>query len=147
MRPKDVLREEIKGLIRVKGAYVIVSSSGSTTAPALKARVDAMKEAVAAEADHENLHLEFLDRGRVATWVRSHPSLYYGSALKQKDLLRDGTHLKIGRMHRAESRRNISLTKDYDCMMGQMKGTTDSRLKLVYLSFGPFFLFQVNPRV
>lgn len=75
MRPKDVLREEIKGLIRAKGAYVIVSSSGSTTAPALKARVDAMKEAVAAEADHENLHLEFLDRGRVATWVRSHPSL------------------------------------------------------------------------
>lgn len=75
MRPKDVLREEIKGLIQANGAYVIVSSSGSTTATALESRIDAMREAVTGEANHENLHLDFLDRGRVATWVRSHPSL------------------------------------------------------------------------
>lgn len=75
MRPKDVLREEIKGLIGAEGAYIIVSSSGSTTVTALKNRVDAMKEAVANEADHENLCLDFMDQGRVATWVRSHPSL------------------------------------------------------------------------
>ncbi len=75
MRPKGVLREEIKTLIQENGAYVIVSSQGSTTDSALKNRTDAMEEAVAHEANHQNLHVEFLDRGRVATWVRRHPSL------------------------------------------------------------------------
>ena len=75
MRPDDVLREEIKALIHANGAYIIVSSAGSTTDTALRNRVDAMKKAVADEANHENLHVDFLDRGRVATWVRSHPSL------------------------------------------------------------------------
>jgi hypothetical protein len=75
MRPDGVLREEIKTLIQVGGAYIIVSSNGSTTNTALKNRIDAMKEAVADDANHENLHLDFLDRGRVATWVRSHPSM------------------------------------------------------------------------
>ncbi len=75
MRPKGVLRPSIKALIEGKGAYIIVSSNGSVTDTALKNRIDAMKEAIADEDDHENLHIEFLDRGRVATWVRSHPSL------------------------------------------------------------------------
>ena len=75
MRPNAVLREEIKALIHANGAYIIVSSSGSTTDTALKNRVDAMKKAVADEANHENFHLDFFDRGRIATWVRSHPSL------------------------------------------------------------------------
>ena len=63
MRPNDVLREEIKALIHANGAYIIVSSSGSTTATALKNRIDAMKEAVSDEENHENLHLDFLDQG------------------------------------------------------------------------------------
>lgn len=75
MRPKGILREEIKSLIHEGGAYSIVSSTGSTTESALKARRDAMRDAVANEPDHQQLHLDFLDRGRVATWVRSHPSL------------------------------------------------------------------------
>ena len=75
MRPNGVLREEIRDLIQVNGAYIIISSSGSTTATALKSRVGAMTEAVADEANHKSLQLEFFDRGRVATWVRSHPSL------------------------------------------------------------------------
>jgi hypothetical protein len=75
MRPDGELRAEIKALIDVNGAYIIISSSGSTTDPALKSRVDAMKEAVADVTNQENLHLDFFDRGRVATWVRSHPSL------------------------------------------------------------------------
>ena len=75
MRPKGVLREEIKELIHANGAYIIVSSSGSTTDTALKNRIEAMKEAVADEANHEKLHLDFFDQGRVATWVRSHSSL------------------------------------------------------------------------
>ena len=75
MRPGDVLRPSIKTLIEEKGAYVIVSSNESVTDTSLANRHDAMKDAIANEDDHENLHIEFLDRGRVATWVRSHPSL------------------------------------------------------------------------
>ncbi len=75
MKPNGILREEIKALIQERGAYIIVSSSGSTTDPASRNRTNAMREAVSKENNHQNLHLEFLDRGRVATWVRSHPSL------------------------------------------------------------------------
>ncbi|MEI9477276.1 MAG: hypothetical protein WCO26_11940 [Deltaproteobacteria bacterium] len=75
MQPNGILREEIKALIQDRGAYLIVNSSGSTTNTALRNRTDAMKEAVANENNHQNLHLDFLDRGRVATWLRTHPSL------------------------------------------------------------------------
>jgi len=75
MRPKDELRPSIKALIEEKGAYVIVSSNGSVTDTALKNRINAMNEAVENEDDYEELHLDFLDRGRIATWVRSHPTL------------------------------------------------------------------------
>lgn len=75
MMPKGVLQESIKTLIKNDGAYVIVSSKGSTTDTALKNRTDAMIEAVAGEDGHENIHLEFFDRGRIASWVRLHPSL------------------------------------------------------------------------
>jgi len=75
MCPKGILRKSIKALMQENGAYIIVSSTGSTTDSALKNRFNAMKEAVAKEIDHKNLHLEFLDRGRVATWARSHPSM------------------------------------------------------------------------
>jgi len=75
MQPDGILRKEIKALIQESGAYIIISSSGSTTDTALKNRTDAMKEAVANEDNHHNLYLDFLDRGRVATWLRTHPSL------------------------------------------------------------------------
>ena len=75
IRPNGVLRPAIKDLIKDNGAYVIVSSNASVTNTALDNRIDAMKEAIANEVDHENLHLDFLDRGRIATWVRSYPSL------------------------------------------------------------------------
>jgi hypothetical protein len=75
MQPNGILREEIKALIQENGAYIIVSSSGATTNAALRNRTDAMKEAVANENNRQNLHLDFLDRGRVATWLRTHPSL------------------------------------------------------------------------
>lgn len=75
MKPGGSLRDEIRDLIAVRGAYIIVSSTGSTTDPALRNRTDAMKEAISKEADHSDLFLDFYDRGRVATWVRCHPSL------------------------------------------------------------------------
>ncbi|MFH1446325.1 MAG: hypothetical protein ABIG43_02815, partial [Chloroflexota bacterium] len=75
MKPKGILREEIKALIQEGSAYIIVSSNGSTATTALKKRNDAMKEAVANEKNSQNLHLDFYDRGRIATWVRTHPGL------------------------------------------------------------------------
>lgn len=75
MRPDNVLRPSIKQLIQEEGAYIIVSLNGSVADTALNDRRNAMAEAVAGEDNHENLHLDFFDRGRVATWVRNHPSL------------------------------------------------------------------------
>ncbi|MCB0195837.1 MAG: hypothetical protein KDJ65_28060 [Anaerolineae bacterium] len=75
MRPKGKLREEIKTLINEGGSYIIVNSNGSTTKKALQKRIEAMRKAVANEPNHQQLHLDFLDRGRIATWVRTHPSL------------------------------------------------------------------------
>src|SRR5512138_2989977 len=75
MRPKGELRNEIKSLISRQGAYIIISSNASTTAKILQNRVDAMRKAVADQPDNKKLHLDFLDRGRVATWVRTHSSL------------------------------------------------------------------------
>ena len=55
--------------------HIIVSSGSSTTDSELKKRNDAMKEAIENVENHNNLHLEFWDRGKVATWLRSYPSL------------------------------------------------------------------------
>ena len=74
MRPNGSLRELIKELLQENGAYIIVSSADSTSETALRDRMDAMKEATASDIGHENFHLDFFDRGRIATWVRSHPS-------------------------------------------------------------------------
>ncbi|PGK21412.1 hypothetical protein CN902_27430 [Priestia megaterium] len=75
MRPKGELRKVIKDLIDVKGAYIIVSSQGSTTDSALKDRIAAMKEALADQPNASNIKVDFYDRDRVAGWVRSHPAL------------------------------------------------------------------------
>ncbi len=75
MRPNGKLRDEIKALIHQHGSYIIVSSQGSTTKKALKNRTEAMRKAVADDPNYRQLHLDFLDRGRVATWVRTHTSL------------------------------------------------------------------------
>lgn len=75
MRPKGELREEIKSLINEGGAYIIISSKGSTTKKALRARIKAMRTAVSDEPNHHQLYLDFLDQGRIATWVRNHSSL------------------------------------------------------------------------
>lgn len=75
MWPKGKLRGKIKTLINEGGAYIIVSSKASTTGTALEDRIKAMREAIANEPNHQQLHLDFLDQGCIATWVRVHPSL------------------------------------------------------------------------
>jgi hypothetical protein len=72
MRPKGTLRPIIQELANHSGAYVIVSSQGSTAYPALRDRRDAMREAVRGIPNADALTLEFYDRSHIATWVREH---------------------------------------------------------------------------
>lgn len=75
MRPKGVVRPVIEELAAAGGAYIIVSSAGSTADSALKGRREAMAEAVKDIEDAAKLHLDFYDRNRVASWVRDYPGL------------------------------------------------------------------------
>lgn len=75
MRPRGVLRPVIERLAEDAGAYIIVSSNGSVSDSALRTRAGAMRAAVAGHAKAHSLELAFYDRGKLATWVRQHPSL------------------------------------------------------------------------
>ncbi|WP_142850822.1 hypothetical protein [Telmatospirillum sp. J64-1] len=75
MRPKGALRPVIQELADEAGAYIIVSSSGSTADKALRDRRKAMKDAIADMASSENLHVDFYDRERLAHWVNLHPGI------------------------------------------------------------------------
>jgi hypothetical protein len=75
MRPGGDLRSVIAELAAAEGAYIIVSSTGSTADSALNSRRQAMAEAVKDCADASKLHLDFYDRNRVASWVRDHAGL------------------------------------------------------------------------
>jgi hypothetical protein len=75
MRPSNLLRPIISQLADAAGAYVIISSQGSTSDSALRNRRAAMAEAVASLPNAANLVLEFYDRTRIASWVRQHPGL------------------------------------------------------------------------
>lgn len=75
MCPGGELRESIRSLIRAQGAYIIVSSGDSTTDSSLENRIAAMRSAIAGEEGADGFHVDFFDRGRIATWLRNHPSL------------------------------------------------------------------------
>ena len=75
MRPNGILRAVIQELAEESGAYIIVSSTGSTSDTALKNRRDAMAEAVNDLPSPTSLTLDFYDRTRLATWLRDHPGL------------------------------------------------------------------------
>lgn len=75
MAPDGILKDAIKELITIGGSYIIVSAQGSTSKTAIQRRIDAMKAAISGESENRNLHVDFYDRGRIATWVRNHPSM------------------------------------------------------------------------
>ncbi|SOF00904.1 hypothetical protein SAMN05446635_8977 [Burkholderia sp. OK233] len=75
MRPGGALRPVIEDLAQQSGAYVIVSSSGSTADGPLQDRRNAMREALAGSANASQLLTDFYDRTRVASWVRCHPGV------------------------------------------------------------------------
>jgi len=72
MRPKGVLREVIRELADGSGAYVIVTGNGSVTATALAARRKAIREGLSDLPTAAQLHTDFYDRGRLATWVNQY---------------------------------------------------------------------------
>ena len=75
MHPNGVIRPSIQALADQSGAYIIVSSQGSTADTALANRRDAMKEAMQGVPNADQLLLDFYDRTRIATWVRSHEAI------------------------------------------------------------------------
>ena len=75
MRPSGTLRKGISDLIAKRGSYLIVSSGASTSDSSLSNRKAAMQSAIDKEDKNGRINCDFLDRGRVATWVRSHPAL------------------------------------------------------------------------
>lgn len=75
MKPSGVIRPAVKELADRSGAYIIVSSTASTSDSALNDRRAAMAEAISSLPNAASLALDFYDRDRLATWVRNHPGL------------------------------------------------------------------------
>jgi len=75
MRPAGAIRPVIQELADEAGAYIIISSSGSTADSALRSRQNALREALNGMANADQLHTDFYDRTRLATWVQRHPRL------------------------------------------------------------------------
>lgn len=75
MRPKDTIRPVIQELADEAGAYIIVSSTGSTADRPLRDRRNAMREALDYVTNAGQLRTDFYDRTRLATWVRLYPGL------------------------------------------------------------------------
>jgi hypothetical protein len=75
MAPGGTVRRAIQELAKASGAYIIVSSGTSASDSALHDRLRAMQTTVAGICGADKLHLDFYDRSRLATWVRTHPGL------------------------------------------------------------------------
>jgi hypothetical protein len=75
IKPRGFIRPAILELSKASGAYIIVSSTGSTSYSALKTRKAAMVEALRGIRGGANVTLDFYDRTRIATWVRDHAGL------------------------------------------------------------------------
>lgn len=129
MRPTGAIRPVIQELADEAGAYVIVSSTGSTADSSLRNRQNALREALDGVDNGDQLHTDFFDRTRLATWVRLHPGLTtwvrakvgralvgwrpYGpwtggiESVDAEYLLDDKLRLHLGR-HRDEPARSVS---------------------------------------
>jgi hypothetical protein len=75
MCPAGTIRPVIEELCTKNGSYIIVSSESNISDSALKNRKSAMKEAISSLPIRDNLHTDFYDQTRIASWVRNHPSL------------------------------------------------------------------------
>ena len=70
-----ILRPVIQELASMRGAYIIISSHGSTADGPLRSRLAAMREATSSIPGLPEIYLDFYDRDRLATWVRQYPGV------------------------------------------------------------------------
>lgn len=75
MRPKGVLRDVIRELANASGSYVIISLQGSVADKPLADRRQAMRVALNDVPNAAQLHTDFYDRDRLATWVNEYPGI------------------------------------------------------------------------
>jgi len=75
MRPNDELRNVIRELADVSGSYIIVSAQGSVTDKVLRDRRLAIRESLHDLPNSEQLHTDFYDRDRLASWVNEYPGV------------------------------------------------------------------------
>jgi ferredoxin-thioredoxin reductase catalytic subunit len=75
MRPNGVLRDVIRQLADRSGAYVIVSAQGSVADKPLADRRQAIRDALFDLPKAAQIHSDFYDRNRVATWVNQYPGI------------------------------------------------------------------------
>lgn len=73
MTKDGALKPAIEELAKQGGTYIIVSSGDDCSDAALKKRIQAMKGVVSSSKHSGGLALDFIDRSRLATWVRDHP--------------------------------------------------------------------------
>lgn len=75
MRPSGNLRPVIAELAATGGAYIIVSSTGTTADKGLRDRRKAIRDALHDCPDATRLYTDFFDRTRLADWVSEHPGV------------------------------------------------------------------------
>ncbi len=75
MRPNGTLRDAICELVDDSGAYIIVSAQGSLSDRPLRTRKEAIRNALRDLQNASQLHTDFYDRDRLATWINQFPGL------------------------------------------------------------------------
>ncbi len=75
MQPKGVLRDSIREIAKVSGAYVIVSAKASVDDERLQVRRKAMRTALSGISFAHQLHTDFYDRRRIANWANEYPGI------------------------------------------------------------------------
>lgn len=69
------LKPVIASFADKKGAYIIVSGKDDCSDKMLNDRLQGMQEAIQDLANGENLHFDFYGRDRLASWLRTYPSV------------------------------------------------------------------------
>ncbi|NTW88236.1 MAG: hypothetical protein HGB26_03735 [Desulfobulbaceae bacterium] len=75
MRPRNKLRDVIRELAEVSGAYIIVSAQGSVADKSLRDRRKAIRGSLHDLQVAAQLHTDFYDRNRIADWVNKYPGV------------------------------------------------------------------------
>jgi hypothetical protein len=75
MRPGGVLRSVIANLATASGAYIIISAQGSLADKPLAERRKAIRDALHDLPTAGQLHTDFYDRERLATWVNEYTGI------------------------------------------------------------------------